>query len=82
MRSTRSSKTINDRCEILESLGFTINHEDSNVSLGDFSFDFSAIELTTANIIKIVANESLKKGISKGKNDLKMDLRRLLEPSE
>jgi hypothetical protein len=82
MWSTRSAETINKRCELLENLGFAIDHEDSNVSLGEFSFDFSAIELTTANIIKMVANEALKAGILKGQNDLKMELKRLLEPLE
>jgi hypothetical protein len=82
MKNNRNSETIKNRCEILENLGFTINHEDSNVSLGEFSFDFSAIELTNSNIIKLVANESLKIGISKGKNDIRMDFRMLLDPSK
>jgi hypothetical protein len=80
MRSTRDVETINKRCEMLENHGFTIVHEDSNVSLGEFSFDFSAIELTTANIIKVVANEALHTGISKCKYYLKMEFERLLGP--
>jgi hypothetical protein len=82
MRKVRSSKIINKRCELLEELGFTIEHEDSNVSLGEFVFDFSAIELTIANIIKMVADKAFKKGALSGRNDLKMEFKRLIEPSE
>jgi hypothetical protein len=48
---------INKRCELLESLGFTINHNDSDVSMNGKRFDFSAIELTVPNVLYHVINE-------------------------
>jgi len=82
MKANRTTESINKRCEVLERHGFTINHEDSNVSLGDLIFDFSAIELTTVNIIKVVAKKAHNTGLVEGHNDIKQKLKRLLEPEE
>jgi hypothetical protein len=78
MKYHRNTDAINKRCEILMEHGFDINHQDSNVSLGELTFDFSAIELTTINIMNIVAKKAYQAGITKGQNDLKNEFKRLL----
>lgn len=38
----RNHEAINKKCELLERLGFEIEHEDSRVSFNGHTFDFSA----------------------------------------
>lgn len=57
---------MNEKCELLESLGFEIKHETSRVGHGGFEFDFSATNMEAADIIKVALMVAYKKGIDNG----------------
>jgi hypothetical protein len=79
MLKNKKAELIFKRCEILEAHGFTINHEDSSVSIGEFTFDFSGIELTTENIIKVVADKAYSSGFEKGQKDIRQKFKQLID---
>lgn len=68
------------KIELLESLGFKIVHEDSNVLIDglDLEFDFSATGNDTKNIIRNAIFNAYKMGIEDGKERLQHKLKDLL----
>lgn len=81
-RHKRSPEEINARCVVLESLGFEINHQDSSVGMFGVDFDFSAIELTTPNILYHALQTMQKEARKEGRNEVREKLAKLLEIEE
>lgn len=81
MKPSINNENINNRCEFLKELGFTIIHEDSNVSLSGMNFDFSATQMDAKSILSTVIKETRAKAIEDGKNKLRKQLNALLNPA-
>ncbi len=58
---------INEKCELLESLGFEILHETSRVKMGQYTFDFSATNMEAGDIIYTALQTAYKVGQRNGK---------------
>lgn len=86
MIRTRTYDELNKRCEILESFGLKILHEDSRViqeSFPEIEFDFSSIDLTSEraarNIMWYVIQVTSSVSHSKGEDSLRKQLNVLLK---
>lgn len=69
----------NQRCELLQQLGFTIEHEDSVVSFKGQEFDFSATECDIQSLVYTALTEMFKKGQATGRASVVQDFRNLLD---
>ena len=78
MKVRRDRNEINKRCELLESLGFTIIHEDSRVCLQDLEFDFSATNMNVKNIIYQAIMEAYSQGEHDGRKEIQEKLMNLI----
>lgn len=58
---------INKKCELLQELGFVIEHEDSCVTFGGIPFDFSATACDRASLVYTAMNAMFSKGRAVGK---------------
>lgn len=74
----RNYEEINKKCELLESLGFEIEHEDSRVSFNGHLFDFSAIACDEASILKTALNIMFEHGREKGKQEIREGFKALM----
>lgn len=86
MINKRTDDQINKRCEILESFGLEILHEDSRVihkSFPEIEFDFSSIDLTSdraaRNIMWYIIQVTSSVSHSKGEDSLRKQLNVLLK---
>lgn len=75
----RNSEEINKKCELLQRLGFEIEHEDSQVSFNGNTFDFSAIACDEAAIVKTALQIAFEAGRERGKNEIREGIRDLLQ---
>jgi uncharacterized protein YprB with RNaseH-like and TPR domain len=75
----RNYEEINKKCELLESLGFEIEHEDSRVSFNGHSFDFSAIACDEASIMKTALKAMFEHGREHGKEEIREGFRKLMQ---
>lgn len=75
----RNYEEINKKCELLESLGFEIEHEDSRVSFDGHIFDFSAIACDEASIMKTALKAMFKHGREHGKEEIREGFRKLMQ---
>lgn len=75
MKRIIDREQMNKKCELLMSLGFEINHQDSSVGMLGVDFDFSATACTVEDILytalKQMYSEGRKAGISTIRNQLK-----------
>lgn len=64
---------INKRCTILQSLGFSIQHEDSCVEMNGILFDFSATDETkfVEQAVKTAYQVGLNHGVEKTQASLR-----------
>jgi hypothetical protein len=74
----RNYEEINKKCELLESLGFEIEHEDSRVSFNGHLFDFSAIACDEASILKTALNIMFEHGREQGKQEIREGFKALM----
>ncbi len=90
MRGRRNQDEVNRRCELLESLGFEIDHEDCRVSLGEsldlhgnfrnFTIDFSAT--AEDKFMAYAINKIFEYGVKVGGNKVRQGIKDLLEPED
>jgi hypothetical protein len=80
MKLTRINQDVIDRrCEYLESLGFTILHEDTQVEAPNgFVYDFSAINMSSGDVIKHIISKTFEKGFVAGEKNIKNNFRLLM----
>lgn len=79
LRRRRNYEEINKKCELLESLGFEIEHEDSRVSFNGHLFDFSAIACDEASIMKTALKIMFEHGREQGKQEIREGFKALME---
>ena len=82
MKYNKSKDVIKTRCEFLESMGFTINHEDSNVSITghpEYTFDFSATHMDSIYILRTMISKVESDAFEAGVESLREDLNKLLK---
>lgn len=79
LRRNQNIDELNKKCELLEELGFTLNHRDCDVSFETINtrfedFDFSATAPDVRSIIYTALHHVYKLGAAQGKsiNQLKM----------
>ena len=77
-RSEEWIARMNEKCLLLESLGFTINHQDSNVEFNGYTFDFSAVACDAPSIVYTALKEMLEHGRAEGVLEIQGGLRKLL----
>lgn len=75
----RSHEEINKKCELLESLGFEIEHQDSRVSFNGHLFDFSAIACDEASIMKTALTVMFEHGREQGKEEIREGFKSLMQ---
>lgn len=69
---------INEKCLLLEDLGFKIEHEDSRVSFQGVEFDFSATACDRASLVYTAMNAMFMKGRAVGKAIIQEGVKDLL----
>ena len=69
---------INQKCLLLEELGFTIEHQDSRVSFQGIEFDFSAVACDRASIVYTALNAMFQKGQAVGRASIQESMKTLL----
>lgn len=75
----RNNEDINKKCELLQRLGFQIEHEDSQVSFNGHMFDFSAIACDERSIIQTALKAVFDSGREAGKDEIREGIRELLQ---
>lgn len=86
MNKKRDLELIHSRCSLLKSLGFEICHEDSRVRvevdehIRDIEIDFSKID--SKNFLKFALQEAYKAGKVTGRNEIRKNVKNLLESEE
>lgn len=74
----RNHEAINKKCELLERLGFEIEHEDSRVSFNGHTFDFSAVACDEASIMKTALQVMFEHGREQGRKEIQDGIKTLL----
>ena len=88
MRFTKNYDDINRRCDILESLGFTILHEDSRVSYiydngeGRFYVEIDFSSISEDKFLLYAYKVIFETGMKIGRNKVRTSLSNLLEVEE
>lgn len=75
----RNYEAINKKCELLERLGFEIEHEDSRVSFNGNTFDFSAIACDEASILQTALLVMFEHGREQGRKEIQDGIKTLLQ---
>lgn len=70
---------LDEKVAFLESLGFEIIHEISNVEHSGFRFDFSATKMDVNTILSIMLHTVYDQGKEFGKRKLQLELRNMLD---
>lgn len=70
--------TIIAKCQLLEEMGFTIEHEDSVVTFQGIIIDFSATACDRASLIYTAMNTMFYKGQAVGKASIQESMKTLL----
>lgn len=86
-RVTDRQEVINEKCELLTSLGFEVWHQDSQVAFnslvaGSPIFDFSATACDPKSIIYTAMNDMYKKGVAEGKRQIREQFHNLMSDEE
>jgi hypothetical protein len=79
----RNWEELNKKCELLEDIGFTINHQDCDVSFETANkrfegFDFSATASDVQSIMYTALCHVYKLGVEQGKTMVQRDMRKAL----
>lgn len=79
LRRNQNIDELNKKCEMLEDLGFTINHRDVDVSFETINtrfdeFDFSATAPDVQSIIYTALHHVYRLGVDKGKSMVQRDI--------
>lgn len=75
----RNYESINKKCELLERLGFEIQHEDSRAIFDGQTFDFSAIACDEASIIQTALRTMFQHGREQGRKEIQDGIKAVLE---
>lgn len=75
----RNHEAINKKCELLERLGFEIEHMDSRVSFNGHLFDFSAVACDEASILKTSLLVMFEHGREQGRKEIQDGIKILLQ---
>lgn len=75
----RNHEAINKKCELLERLGFEIEHTDSRVSFNGHLFDFSAVACDEASILKTALLVMFEHGREQGRKEIQDGIKILLQ---
>jgi len=75
----RNHEAINKKCELLERLGFEIEHEDSRVSFNGHTFDFSAIACDEVSIMQTALLVMFEHGREQGRKEIQEGIKTLLQ---
>lgn len=83
MRRNQNIEELNKKCNLLEELGFTINHRDCDVEFETINtrfedFDFSATAPDVNSIIYTALHHVYKLGVDQGKSMVQRDIRQAL----
>lgn len=81
-RTDQQIKDLNEKCSLLMSLGFDVEHEDSQVSFNGVLMDFSRTPANVKDIIETALVSMFKDGVKEGKKRLQLSLKQLLTPEE
>lgn len=76
--SEKRHEIINQKCLLLEELGFTIGHQDSSVFFQGVEFDFSSVACDRASIVYTAMNAMFMKGQAVGKAIIQEGMKDLL----
>jgi hypothetical protein len=87
LRRNQNIDDLNKKCELLEDLGFTINHRDCDVSFETIKyewkdFDFSAVAPDVNSILYSALNHVYKLGVAQGRELNQRKLREALGMEE
>lgn len=87
LRRNQNIEELNKKCELLEDLGFTINHRDSDVSFETINthfeeFDFSATAPDVQAIIYTALHHVYKLGVKQGREMNQRTLRQAMGMDE
>ncbi len=74
----RNQEAINEKCLLLQSLGFEIEHQDSHVSFNGYEFDFSAVACDAKSIMYTALEIMYQHGREQGQNAIKAEFKKLL----
>lgn len=83
MNMNKSFEELNKKCKLLEELGFTINHQDCDVSFetvnAEFDdFNFSATASDTPSIIYTALKHVYAQGLEDGMRNARQQMREAL----
>lgn len=83
LRRNQNIQELNKKCDLLEDLGFTINHLDCDVSFETVNtrfeeFDFSATAPDVQSIIYTALHHVYRLGIEAGKNRVQREIKQAL----
>lgn len=83
LRRNQNIEELNKKCELLEQMGFTINHRDCDVSFETINtrfedFDFSAVAPHIPAILYTALHHVYKLGVQKGREMNQQALRNAL----
>lgn len=81
-RTEQQIKDLNEKCSLLMSLGFGVEHEDSQVSFNGVLMDFSRTPANVKDIIETALVSMFKDGVKEGKNRIRISLNQLLTIEE
>lgn len=81
-RTEQQIKDLNEKCLLLMSLGFEVEHEDTKVSFNGVVMDFSRTPANVKDIIEIALVSMFKDGVRDGKNRIRHSLKVLLTVEE
>lgn len=86
-RNNQNIQELNKKCELLEEMGFTINHRDPHVSFETINtrfdeFDFSAVAPTIPAILYTALHHVYKLGVKQGREMNQQALRKALGMEE
>ena len=87
LRRNQNIEELNKKCNLLEEMGFTINHRDSDVSFETISnqwdeFDFSGVAPHVPLIVHAALKHVYKLGVKKGREMNQRALRQALGVEE
>jgi hypothetical protein len=74
----RNQDTINKKCELLQQMGFTIEHEDSVVSFQGIQFDFSATNGDIQSLTYMALTQMFDSAFAAGKAQVRQDIKAAL----
>ena len=74
----KSQIAMNAKCDLIEEMGFRVEHEDRRVSWKGFHFNFSGVESNRPAIFEAAMRQMWRDGHDTGKQNMQQDFRNLL----